>query len=78
MYENASAQALPDLSWEQGSIALWESTLLTTYLWLFDARIGYVESDGNWSLTLKGRVLEYDGNMASMSNDSRKLRKTFC
>ena len=66
-------------------IALWESTLLTvflswlltTYPWLFDARIGYVERDGNWSLILKGRVLEYDGNMGSMSNDSRKLRKTF-
>ena len=66
-------------------IALWESTLLTvflswlltTYPWLFDARIGYVERDGNWSLTLKGPVLEYDWNMGSMSNDSRELRKTF-
>ena len=44
---------------------------------IVDARIGYVERDGNWSLTLKGQVLEYDGNIGSMWNDSRKLRKTF-
>ena len=29
MYEDASAQALPDLN--KGSIALWESTLLTVF-----------------------------------------------
>ena len=32
---------------------------------IVDARID-VEPDGNWSLTLKGRVLEYDGNMGWM------------
>lgn len=37
---------------------------------IVDARIGYFEPDGNWSLNLKGQVLEYDGNMRSMWNDS--------
>ena len=60
--------------WEQGSIALWESTLFTVFELVVD---NIPLRDGNWSLTLKGRVLEYGGNMGSMSNDSRKLRKTF-
>lgn len=37
---------------------------------IVDARIGYVERDGNWNLTLEGRVLDYDGKMGLMWNDS--------
>ena len=42
---------------------------------IVDVRIGYVERDGNWSLTLKGQVLEYDGNMKTEKNLS--LKETF-
>ena len=72
---------VPGISLTPGPIALWESTVDSVWVvvdnipLIVDARIGYVEPDGNWNLTLEGRVLDYDGNMGSMWNDSWKLGK---
>lgn len=45
---------------------------------IVDVRIGYVERDGNWSLTLKGQVLEYDGKYENMKTEKNlSLKETF-